>query len=98
MDTSNQQDLILCYFHLRFSFQYDISHQLSEKLAEVDNFQTWKYMISLWIGHLHEDEGSSFRGRRGQRRHHAHAAEDDEPSRRDPDMKVKILQVRMNMF
>ena len=29
----------------------------------------------------------------GERRHHAHAAEDDEP-----DMKVKILQARMNMF
>jgi len=35
-----------------------------------------------WIGHLHEYGGSSFRGRRGQRRHHAHAAEDDEPSRK----------------
>ena len=34
----------------------------------------------------------------GQRRHHAHATEDDEPSKRDPDMKVKILQTRMNMF
>ena len=34
----------------------------------------------------------------GQRRHHAHATEDDEPSKRDPDMKVKILQARMNMF
>ena len=29
----------------------------------------------------------------GQRRHHA-----DEPSKRDPDMKVNILQARMNMF
>ena len=29
----------------------------------------------------------------GERRHHAHAAEDDEP-----DIKVKILQARMNMF
>ena len=34
----------------------------------------------------------------GQRRHHAHATEDDEPSKRYPDMKVKILQARMNMF
>ena len=34
----------------------------------------------------------------GQRRHHAHATEDDEPSKRDLDMKVKILQARMNMF
>ena len=34
----------------------------------------------------------------GQIRHHAHATEDDEPSKRDPDMKVKILQVTMNMF
>ena len=29
----------------------------------------------------------------GERRHHAHAVEDDES-----DMKVKILQARMNMF
>ena len=35
-----------------------------------------------WIGHLHEYRGSSFRGRQGQKRHHAHAAEDDEPSRK----------------
>ena len=34
----------------------------------------------------------------GQRRHHAHATKDDEPFKRDPYMKVKILQVRMNMF
>ena len=34
----------------------------------------------------------------GQRRHHAHAAEDDEPSRRNQDMKVNILQARMNIF
>ena len=34
----------------------------------------------------------------GQRRHHAHATEDDEPSKRDPDMKVNIIQARMNMF
>ena len=39
-------------------------------------------ILSLWIGHLHEYRGSSFRGRRGQRRHHSHAAEDDEPSRK----------------
>ena len=39
-------------------------------------------ILSLWIGHLHEHRGSSFRGRRGQRRHHAHAEEDDEPSRK----------------
>ena len=29
----------------------------------------------------------------GERKHHAHATKDDEP-----DMKVKILQARMNMF
>ena len=34
----------------------------------------------------------------GQRRHHAHAAKDDEPSRKRSDMKVKILQARMNKF
>ena len=39
-------------------------------------------ILSLCIGHLHEYRGSSFRGRRGQRRHHAHAAEDNEPSRK----------------
>ena len=33
-----------------------------------------------------------------QRRHHDHATKDDEPSKRDPDMKVNILQARMNMF
>ena len=39
-------------------------------------------ILSLWIGHLHEYRGSSFRGRRDQRRQHAHAAEDDEASRK----------------
>ena len=33
-----------------------------------------------------------------KRRHHAHAAEDDEPSKKELDMKVKTLQARMNMF
>ena len=33
--------------HLRFSFQSDLSHQLDDKLGEVDNFQAWKYRISL---------------------------------------------------
>ena len=33
--------------HLRFSFQSDISYQLDHKLGEVDNFQAWKYLISL---------------------------------------------------
>ena len=33
--------------HLRFSFQSDLSHQLDDKLGKVDNFQAWKYMISL---------------------------------------------------
>ena len=32
---------------MRFSFQSDISHQLDDKLDEVDKFQAWKYMISL---------------------------------------------------
>ena len=32
---------------MRFSFQSDLSHQLDDKLGEVDNFQAWKYMISL---------------------------------------------------
>ena len=41
-----------------------------------------KGILSLWIGHLHEYRGSGFRGRQGQTRHHAHAAEDDEPSRK----------------
>ena len=42
MDTSNRQDLIFCYFHLRFSLPSDLSHQLDDKLGEVDNFQAWK--------------------------------------------------------
>ena len=33
--------------HLRFSFKSDLSHQLDDKLGEVENFQAWKYMISL---------------------------------------------------
>ena len=33
--------------HLRFSFQSDLSHQLDDKLGEVENFQAWKYLISL---------------------------------------------------
>ena len=36
--------------------------------------------------------------RSNKRRHHAHAAEDDEPSKKRTDMKVKILHARMNMF
>ena len=32
---------------MRFSFQSDPSNQLDDKLGEVDNFQEWKYMISL---------------------------------------------------
>ena len=32
---------------MRFSFQSDISPQLDDKLGEVENFQTWKYWISL---------------------------------------------------
>ena len=46
-NTSNRYDLIFCYFHLRFSFQSDLSHQLYDKIVEVDNFQSWKYLISL---------------------------------------------------
>ena len=33
--------------HLRFSFKSDLSHQLDDNLGEFDNFQAWKYMISL---------------------------------------------------
>ena len=32
---------------MRFSFQNDVSHQLNDKLGEVENFQAWKYRISL---------------------------------------------------
>ena len=32
---------------MRFSFRSDLSHQLNDKLGEVDNFQAWKYRISL---------------------------------------------------
>ena len=33
--------------HPRFSFQSDLSHQLDDKLGEVDSFQAWKYNFSL---------------------------------------------------
>ena len=33
---------------MRFSFQSDLSQQL-DKLGEVDNFQAWKYRISLVV-------------------------------------------------
>ena len=32
---------------MRFSFQSDLSHQLDDKLGEADNFQAWKYRMSL---------------------------------------------------
>ena len=32
---------------MRFSFQSDLSHQLDDNIGEVDNFQAWKYRISL---------------------------------------------------
>ena len=32
---------------MRFSFQNDLSHQLDDKLGEVEKFQAWKYLISL---------------------------------------------------
>ena len=32
---------------MRFSFQSDISHRLDDKNGEVDNFQAWKYRMSL---------------------------------------------------
>ena len=32
---------------MRFSFQIDISHQIDDKLGEGENFQAWKYRISL---------------------------------------------------
>ena len=34
---------------MRFSFQSDVSHHLDDKLGEADNFQAWKYRISLVI-------------------------------------------------
>ena len=34
---------------MRFSFQSDLSHQLDDNLGEVENFQAWKYRISLVI-------------------------------------------------
>ena len=53
-------------------------------------------------GHFAKDfpknKGHSLKKKGNKRRHHAHAAEDDDHPRRDPDMKVKILQARMNMF
>ena len=32
---------------MRFSFSSDLSHQLDDKLGEVEKFQAWKYRISL---------------------------------------------------
>ena len=32
---------------MRFLFQSDLSNQIDDKLGEVDNFQAWKYRISL---------------------------------------------------
>ena len=32
---------------MRFSFQSDLSHHLDDNLGEFDNFQEWKYRISL---------------------------------------------------
>ena len=32
---------------MRFSFQSDLSHHLDDKFGEADNFQAWKYRISL---------------------------------------------------
>ena len=32
---------------MTFSFQNDLSHQLDENIFEADNFQAWKYRISL---------------------------------------------------
>ena len=34
---------------LKFSFQNDLSHQFDDKLGEVENFQAWKYRISLFL-------------------------------------------------
>ena len=54
------------------------------------------------IGHFSRDcprnKRNSHKNKNNKIRHHAHAAEDDEPSTRKPDMKVKILQVMKNMF
>ena len=46
-DTSNRQDIIFFYLHLRFLFQNDLSHWLDDKVGETNNFQTWNYWISL---------------------------------------------------
>ena len=32
---------------MRFSFQSDLSHQLDDKIGEANNFQAWKYRMSL---------------------------------------------------
>ena len=34
---------------MRFSFQSGLSHQLDENIGEDDNFQAWKYRMSLVI-------------------------------------------------
>ena len=42
-------------------------------------------------GHSHKKKGN-------KRRHHAHATEDDEPSKKRSRYESEILQARMNMF
>ena len=32
---------------MRFSFKSDIPHQLDDKIGEDENYQAWKYRISL---------------------------------------------------
>ena len=34
---------------MRFSFQSDLSHHIDDKIGEVDNFQAWKYRMSLFL-------------------------------------------------
>ena len=53
-------------------------------------------------GHFEKDyprnKVNSHKKKGNKRRRHAHATEDDEPSKRELDMKVKILPVMKNMF
>ena len=52
--------------NLRFSFQSDLPHQLVDNLGEVDNFQAWKYLISLkkmnWTPTFPVPEGDEAKG------------------------------------
>ena len=82
---------------MRFSFQCDLSNQLDDNLGEVDNFQVYD---------LSEENGLDTYMSMEVPVSEGEAKEDIilmlqrmmNYLERDPDMKVKILQERKNMF